>query len=141
LNQRNESSRPSQLTAVQPRGPRQPSRTQVTPRLSPEKLPLDPAVESAYCELTFPLDQSVDFSSEKILPPESAVELVSSEPNLQKDPPVHSITQETYTLVEPAKAQISELRYIFLFFLLFYIFFQVGIDMFFLDCCILSSNK
>lgn len=93
---------------------RQPSLTQVTPRLSPEKLPLDPAVESAYCEKTFPLDQSVEsFSPENILPPESAVESISPKKSLPQNPPVHSITQEKppfHTPVEPAKAQLSEIR-------------------------------
>lgn len=121
--------------AVQPRGPKQPALTQATPGLSPEKLPLDPAVESAYCEKTFPLDQSVEFSSEKTLPPESAVESVSSEKSLQQDPPVNSITQEKpllHTPVELAKAQLSEIKYILLHFLLIHIFFQVGlVDIFF----------
>ncbi|KAF3328082.1 hypothetical protein FCM35_KLT06688 [Carex littledalei] len=109
LNKRNASLSHFQSVATQPR---QPSLTQVTPRLSPEKLPLDPAVESAYCEKTFPLDQSVEsFSSEKILPPESAVESVSSEKGLPQE--VHCITQEKPPLhapVEPAKAQFSEIR-------------------------------
>lgn len=110
---RNESSRPSELVAGRPRGTRQPSLTQVTPRLSPEKLPLDPAVESAFCELTFPLDQSVELSSEKILPQESAVESVSGEQNLQKEPPVRATDQENpplHTPVDTAKAEISEIR-------------------------------
>ncbi|KAJ4784390.1 eisosome protein [Rhynchospora pubera] len=107
LNQRNEGSRLSQPTAIQSR---QRSHTQVAPKSSPEKLPLDPAVQSAYCEKTFPLDKSIEsfpseralpldsavelVSLEKVLPLNSAVELVPSEKTLPLDPPVHTITQD-----------------------------------------------